>query len=61
MNVLMINPKLIQSIPNEHNPAYRVLRFIDRDNVIEISIDRHHAKNVVWFLSQFIEKGEEDG
>ena len=60
MNASMINPQIIQSVPNEHNPALRMFRFIDGENVIEISIDRHHAKNMVWFLSRFIEKGDKD-
>lgn len=60
MNASMINPQLIQRGSNKHNSALIMLRFIDGENVIEVSIDRHHAKNVVWFLSQFIEKGDND-
>ena len=56
----MVNPREIQVVPSPHNKALRKIRFIDRENLTEVSINGYQADLLCMLLSEFRNKGEEN-
>ena len=56
----MIDPREVQVVPNEENSTYRKISFLNRENVIEVSINGYQAAQLCLFLQSFDKTANEE-